>query len=136
MAGPCLWLVATSVLPLVAADVRCPEMIPVKQTLLKKFNGWKESASDLPTRLAGVTFYEGPPEQKASLVFDSENTSGGKRIAAWRFAPRSEIWLACSYAATNVVLSRPIAKASTCRVTYNSNETIAGLPAIERIECQ
>jgi hypothetical protein len=136
LAGLHVWL-AVSVPPVFAADVHCPETIPVKQTLLKQFEGWRQSASDLPIRLAGVTFYDGPPEQKASLVYDSESPSRGKRIAIWRFAPRSEIWLACSYAATNVVLSRPLPRAtSTCRVTYISNQTVAGLPVIEKIQCQ
>lgn len=137
MAALCACLLAGGVLPLFAADVHCPETIPVKQTLLKQFQGWRESASDVPIRLAGVTFYDGPPEQNASLAYDSDNTSHGKRVAVWRFARQVETWLACSYAGTNVVLSRRLPRAtSICRVTYISNQTIAGLPAIEKIECQ
>lgn len=136
-AGLCAWVLAGAVPALFAADVRCPETIPVKQAIVKPFEGWTASTSDLPIRLAGVTFYDGPPEQKASLVYDGTMTRNERRIAIWRFASQSEIWLACSYAATNIVLSRPMPKGtSTCRVTYISNQTVAGLPAIEKIECQ
>lgn len=136
-AALCVWLLAGFALPVHAADVHCPETIPVKQTLLKQFAGWTASMSGLPIRLAGVTFYDGAPDLNASLAPDNETTRNQRRIAVWKFASRSETWLACSYAGTDIVLSRPMPKATTtCRVTYTSNETIAGLPAIEKIECQ
>jgi hypothetical protein len=120
-----------------AADLRCPDTISVKQTLVKPEPGWRESPSDLPTRFAGVTFFDGPPEQKASLVNDTASVVNGKRIAVWKFIPQSQIWVSCSYSGSNIVLSRALAKGtSKCTVTYIPKETIAGLPAIEKIDCQ
>ena len=120
-----------------AEEVHCPETISVKQSLIKPEQGWKESTSDLPNRLAGVTFLDGPPEQEASLVNEGESFVKGKQIATWRFGSRSQIWLSCRYSGSNIVLSRALTEGtSVCSVTYNPRQTIAGLPLIEKIECK
>jgi hypothetical protein len=120
-----------------AEEVHCPETISVKQSLAEPVQGWTESTSDMPNLLAGVTFLEGPPEQKASLVYDDEHTVKGKRIATWRFDSQSHIWLSCGYSGSNIVLSRTLTKGTTvCSVTYNPSQTIAGPPLIEKIECK
>lgn len=120
-----------------ADEVHCPDTIAVKQNLSKPEPGWKEGMSDLPNLLAGVTFFDGPPEEKASLVNDSERRVQGKQIAIWRFGPQSQIWISCGYAGSNIVLSRALAKGTSgCSVTYNPKVTVAGLPSIEKIECK
>jgi|SRR5579862_4444453 len=120
-----------------AEEIRCPETISVKQSLAKQESGWKESTSDMPNRLSGVTFLDGPPEQKASLVNEEESVANGKQLATWRFGTQSQIWLSCRYSGTNVVLSRALPKGtSSCSVTYNPRQTIAGLPLIEKVECK
>lgn len=120
-----------------AEEVHCPESISVKQTLAKQEPGWKEGTSDTPIRLAGVTFLDGPPEQKASLVNEEEGVMNGKQIATWRFGAKSQIWLSCRYSGSTIVLSRALPKStSSCTVTYNPRQTIAGLPLIEKIDCK
>jgi len=120
-----------------AAELHCPDTISAKETLVKAEQGWKESRSDLPIRFAGLTFFDGPPEQKASLVNDTESMVKGKRIAVWKFGPQSRIWISCSYSGSSIVLSRPLAKGtSKCTVMYIPKQTIAGLPAIEKIDCE
>lgn len=120
-----------------AAELHCPGNISVKQSLVNKEPGWREGASETPILLAGVTFFDGPPEQKASLVYDSETLLKGKQVAVWRFGSQSQIWISCRYSGTTVVLSQPLSKStSTCKVTYNAKQTIDGLPVIERIECE
>lgn len=120
-----------------AEDVRCPETISVKQRLAKPEQGWQEGIADMPIRLAGVTFYDGPPEQKASLVYDGKRRLKGRRIATWRFGPQSRIWISCGYAGTTIVLSRPLAGGvSECSVTYDPGQTVAGLPSIEKMDCK
>jgi len=120
-----------------AEEIHCPETISVTQSLAKQEQGWKASTSDTPARLAGVTFLDGPPEQKASLVNDGESRVNGKQIATWRFGAKSQIWLSCRYANSSIVLSRALPKGTAaCSVTYNPRETIAGLPSIEKIECK
>jgi hypothetical protein len=120
-----------------AEEVRCPETIAVKQNLAKPEPGWKESLSDMPNRLAGVTFFDGPPEEKASLVYDAESLVKGKRITRWHFGPQSQIWLSCRYVDSSVVLSRALMKGtSECQVTYDPSVTTAGLPLVEKTECK
>ena len=119
--------------------VSCPETIAVKQKLAQPVSGWTDGTNELPNRHASVTFYDGPPEQKASLVNQGETHSKGKDYATWNFGSDlgNRIWIACGYAGTNVVLSRPLAKGvSQCTVTYNPRQNVAGLPLIERIVCK
>jgi hypothetical protein len=119
--------------------VNCPDTIDVEQKLVRNIAGWTSRVDDTPNRLAGVTFFDGPPEQQASLVYQSETNSKGKKYATWSFGTTSTrlVWIACSYSGTNVVLSQPLPKAtSQCSVTYNMRQSVAGLPLIERITCK
>lgn len=120
-----------------AKQVHCPENISVKQSLAQPLQGWKESASDMPNRLAGVTFFDGPPEQKASLVYDDEHVIKRKQIATWRFTRQSKIWVSCGYSGSNIELSKALTEGTTsCSVTYNPGITVTGLPSIEEIDCK
>ena len=119
--------------------VSCPDTITVKQKLAQPVSGWTEGSDELPNRFASVTFYAGPPEQKASLANQGETHSKGRDYATWNFGSETgnRIWIACGYAGTNIVLSHPLAKGvSRCTVTYNPRQSIAGLPLIERIVCK
>jgi hypothetical protein len=82
---------------------------------------------DTPHRLAGITFYDGPPEEKASLVYDKTAKAAGKETMTWHFNARSDgqIWVVCSYAGTAVVLKRGLPpKTSACSVTYDSRASV------------
>lgn len=141
MTAPIRMLVAVvAVIPATAAEpTECPATIVVDQRLAKPVPGWTAMLDDTPHQLAGITFYDGPPEEKASLVYDAINQSAGKQIATWRFDQRAgrPIWVTCSYSGTSVVMKRPLApRIAQCSVTYNSKESVAGLPAIERITCR
>jgi hypothetical protein len=119
--------------------VACPATISTKQDVQGVPAGWAVGRGDVPENLAGVTFYSGPPEERASLVYDSSVTRVGLVHATWRFAPkRTEVmWLSCNYAATNVILSRRIAMETTeCTVVYDPKVTVAGLPEIRKIVCK
>ncbi len=120
-----------------AESLICPDTISVKQSLAKPEQGWKEGRSDLPNRLAGITFFDGPPEQKASLVNDSEKRVNGKQISTWLFTPDSNIWISCEYAGSNIELFRAVPKGTAaCSVTYNPKQTVAGRPSVEKIDCK
>ncbi len=122
-----------------AEPVSCPDTISVHQELAAPVGDWKSIVDDAPIRLAGVTFYDGAPEKKISLVNDSSSKNGSKQIAVWHFQPdaKREIWIACSYSGTSVVLATPLPAATTaCLVTYETRQRIAGLPAIEKISCE
>jgi hypothetical protein len=122
-----------------AEPVNCPDRIEVKQQLAKPLPGWTAVADQRPHPLAGITFYDGPPEEKASLVYDKITKSAGKDIAVWHFNMQGgrQVWLSCNYADTAIVLKRGLDRSiSICAVTYDSRTRVAGLPAIEKIACK
>jgi hypothetical protein len=122
-----------------AADaVRCPPRIEVNQRLAVQVPGWSAISDALPHQLAGLTFFDGNPREKASLAPDKEAGISGKSVASWIFpAGERPTWVACRYAWTEVVLTRELPKGTrTCSVTYSARESIAGLPVIEKIDCR
>ena len=122
-----------------SAPVSCPDTIDVNQHLAGSVEGWTTILDDTPHRLAGITFYDGPPKDRASLVYDQRTKAGGNEIAKWQFISAGDrrIWLACSYAGTAIVLAKALpAETSTCSVTYNPRQLIAGLQVIEKIDCK
>lgn len=123
-----------------AADaVSCPATITTRQQLTSQVAGWTAMMDDTPHNLAGITFYDGPPSEKASLVYDKITKTKGEETAEWTFDPKNErqTWIACSYAGTAVELARTLPPhTAMCSVVYDSREQIAGLPAIKKIACK
>jgi hypothetical protein len=122
-----------------AADaVHCPPTIQVKQQLAVQVPGWSVTTDGMPLQLAGLTFFDGKPDEKASLAPDKQAAVKGKSVASWTFDASSRpIWVACQYAGTNVVLTRELPKGTrTCSVTYTAGVTIAGLPVVEKVDCR
>jgi hypothetical protein len=121
-----------------AQDVRCPERISTAQTLSQPVADWTNQMDATPNMLAGVTFYDGPPKDMASLVPDETHIKG-KLLASWDLTPNPgrQYWLACVYSGTRVTLARSLPKElRTCTVTYDPKVTIDGLPSIERLACK
>ncbi|HKD86556.1 MAG TPA: STY0301 family protein [Terriglobales bacterium] len=123
-----------------AADsVTCPATITTRQELTSQVAGWTKMSDEAPHNLAGITFYDGPPSEKASLVYDKITKAKGEETAIWNFDPKNErkAWIACSYAGTAIELTRTLPPHTTmCSVVYNSQEQIAGLPVIKKITCK
>lgn len=120
-----------------AEEVGCPGTIVVNQSLAKQRPGWVAGVSDRPVQLASLTFFDGPPEQKASLVYDSWKRIQGKNVAVWTFSTERPTWFSCGYSATGIVISRALPKGTLkCTVTYSLKETIDGLPHIEEMHCK
>ena len=122
-----------------AAEAVCPATIDVHQQLTKPVSGWTPMIDDAPHQLAGITFFDGTPQEKASLVYDDMKKAGGKQMASWTFTPGSgrQTWIACNYSGTSVELTKALpASTKSCAVTYDPGQQIAGLPSIERIDCK
>jgi len=121
------------------ADSFCPETVSVKQAGLAPAPEWSLSYSTTPIQLEIVTFYNGPPKDEASLVYDSWIDAKDSSTATWKFPkdPRG-YWIKCSYRGTTLELSKALTPTvSSCRVTYDrQTKSSAGLPAIKRIVCQ
>lgn len=127
-----------SLMALAIAAPDCPAKIEVKQTLASHLPGWSVGTDDAPHLLAGMTFFDGNPGEKASLAPDSENSHNGKTISLWTFAASARsTWVSCQYAGTDIVLRRELLRSTrACSITYSTNESIAGLPVIEKVECK
>jgi hypothetical protein len=119
--------------------VECPATIDVRQQLTTLVQGWTSSEDDVPHRLARITFYDGTPEERASLIPDASHKAGDRETTVWRFMWQTDrrIWLSCSYGSTTIALARALpAGTRACSVVYNLRQRVDGLPVIERISCE
>ena len=69
-----------------AEAFECPAAVAVHEGLAKAIPGWTTMLDDSAHQLAAVTFYDGPPEEKASLVYDRivKAAGGGEHfIVKW-----------------------------------------------------
>lgn len=122
-----------------ADEVWCPDTIKVDQKAIPPSPEWGVSYNSLPPQLEMVTFFSGPPQENASLVYDEKSKTKGGWVGTWTF-PRDAggYWIRCSYSGTRAELSRRLPDSvSVCRVTYdNGSHFPSGLPVIRKIECR
>ena len=121
-----------------ADEAFCPPTIKVEQKAVSPHE-WRVSYNSSPTDLEMVTFFSGPPEENASLVYDEKSKVKGGWVGTWRF-PKDPAgyWIRCSYGGTRAELSRRLSDSvSVCRVTYDETvHSVSGLPGIRKIECK
>jgi hypothetical protein len=126
MLGPC-W----------AQDPYCPKSIHTKQTIESAPPGWKAANGKGEHSLAAITLFDGPPEQEASLVYDSYIKGKTADRATWKFDPSQHIWISCIYQGTEITLAKPLSEKTTeCRVSYSRSIHIDGYQQIEQIDCK
>jgi hypothetical protein len=141
LVAACVAVLAAGSMPMkvAAQGLLCPETVQVRQSSAPALQGWSVSYSEAPNRLEMVTFFNGPPEEQASLVYDRWTDGKGISTATWSL-PRDArgYWVRCSYSGTSVELSKRLApEISSCQVIYQRQaHGVAGLPAIERIACR
>jgi hypothetical protein len=119
-------------------EAGCPAAITARQAATAPA-GWEVSYDKTANNLAAVTFFDGPPAEQASLVYDEQTSRAGETRAVWRFTGGGKgIWIFCAYDGTRAVLSRRLpAAVRTCTVRYEKAATsAAGLPAIKGIDCR
>jgi len=121
-----------------AADpVGCPKTIQVKEQLTVPVAGWTAASDGMPHQLAGLTFFDGKPEENASLAPDGETSQRNQTISTWKFDKARPTWVMCRYSGTSVTLARELPRGtSMCTITYSRDMTIAGLPAINEVDCK
>jgi hypothetical protein len=110
------------------ADSACPRTIAVEQKASAPALDWSVSYSGYETAIQGVTIFEGPPAEQASLVPDNEKTSGDNVIQTWRLTKSDRgYWLQCNYANTTAQIARRLPDSITrCDVVYDHNQHFAG----------
>ena len=121
-----------------AQDQYCPKAIRTKQTLENAPAGWKSGSSNKQEQaLAGITFFDGPPEQEASLVYDSYTKGKTADHAVWHFDRSSQIWVSCIYQGTAITLSKALpANTTECKVVYSPDVHVDGYPEIKQVICK
>jgi hypothetical protein len=121
-----------------AAGHGCPPVLTVREQATAPA-GWDLSYAASPRRLESVTFFDGPPKEQASLVYDEQVKDAKELRATWHIAAGGRgTWIACGYASSGALVSRRLPpEVRVCTVTYERDVTSAsGLPAIRRIDCQ
>jgi hypothetical protein len=113
---------------LARAESSCPPMVVVEQKASAPGPDWSVSYSGYQTAVAGVTIFDGPPSEQASLVPDSEKTSGDNLIQIWQLPKRDRgYWLQCNYANTTAQISRRLPASFTrCDVVSDRNMHFGG----------
>jgi hypothetical protein len=113
---------------LARAESSCPPQVAVGQKASAPGPEWSVSYSGYQTAVAGVTIFDGPPSEQASLVPDKEKTSGDNLIQIWQL-PKSDrgYWLQCNYANTTAQISRRLpASVTRCDVVFDHNMRFSG----------
>jgi hypothetical protein len=117
------------------ADLSCPGDITVEEELRvqvpKGWQNWSPDAATAPAErrrpLDGITFYSGPPADKASLAPDRSRRSKNGYEQSWRFGIGS-YWMACRYQDSRILLMRPLPRGvRQCQLTLNQSERPAAL---------
>jgi hypothetical protein len=110
------------------AESACPKTIAVEQKASAPAPDWSVSYSGYDTAVQGVTIFDGPPAEQASLVPDNEKTVGDDVIQTWQLTKSDRgHWLQCNYANTTAQISRRLsADVERCDVVYDHNMHFAG----------
>jgi hypothetical protein len=121
------------------AGTSCPRAISVTQKLAAPQEGWTETSDEvLPTELAGLDVFDGPPEERVQLIHDDERDDADVTTLSWDLPanPRG-YWITCRYAHTKVTLTRRLPDTVRgCRVVFDKNVSFApGMPVVRSMDC-
>ena len=129
-----------------AIEYQCPKRVMTIQSLATPLPGWRQSterpfttkdkkfSSYSEHNLDTVSFSEGVPEDRVTLIPDNELEATGKAWnARWDFAQSETIWMACLYRRTTVMLSQQLPpRIKRCFVRFDNKKGIT----VQRIWCQ
>lgn len=135
-----LWLAAAGLLgpPASRAELACPDSLEVQQRATAPA-GWNASYSEQAPRLDGVTIFDGPPANRASIKYNLRRQTGSELRLRWdlTYSPRS-YYLQCHYERTTALISAPLpAGVRGCEVAYDRNVSYpGGGMAVKRTVCR
>jgi hypothetical protein len=125
---PIAFAFAIAPMHLAWAESACPQTIAVEQRASAPAPDWTVTYSGYDTAVAGVTIFDGPPAEQASLVPDNEKTVGDDVIQTWQLAKSARgYWLQCNYANTTAQIARRLeASITRCDVVLDHNMRFGG----------
>ena len=99
-----------------AAEVICPPELKTDQKIIDAPKGWKEHEEKMNTRqtLVNAFFYDGHPDELASLVPDTDDKA---QRNTWNFDKKQKPFVACAYRNTYLQLIKEL-KVSKCENQY------------------
>ena len=134
----CVVAACAEAVPAKVETISCLSSVTSQQTMPNPPTAWQVVAATTPHQLVSVTLFDGPVEEKASLVYDEQSETATDRTAIWKLDanPRG-YWLSCGYDRTSLVLTRKLpSEISRCQVVYEKATTLSGLPTIKTMSCK
>lgn len=97
----------------------CPSSIQLESAKVVPVPGWETVDTPSTRTLENVQIYSGHPRGEMELA-PNEESDGQSSQARWQFAQSDqELWIACSYRDTPVMLAKKLGKGvSSCVVRY------------------
>jgi hypothetical protein len=110
------------------AQATCPLALAVEEKASAPAPDWTVTYTGYKTMVAGVTIFDGPPADQASLVPDNEQTTEDVVSQTWKLAKSDRgYWLQCEYANTTAQIYRRLpASVTRCDVSYERNVRFGG----------
>jgi hypothetical protein len=127
-------IVASGIL---SAEVICPDVLSVGQNAAPPSEEWQVSYIDRPSRLIGVTLYDGlPPDRKVRPT--ARSSSGGTLSIRWRLPPnRRSYYVMCSYEHTAARLYTALPPGVLlCEAAFDLNVAAVGGHPVKRMVCK
>ena len=120
------------------AELACPDSLEVQQRAVPP-NGWSASYGEQAPRLTGVTVFDGPPANRASIKYNYRQQIGHELRLVWNlvYSPRS-YYVQCQYERTSALISAPLpAGTRGCEVVFDRNLSYpGGGMVVKRMVCR
>ena len=120
------------------AELACPDTLEVQQRANTP-NGWNASYNEQAPRLTGVTVFDGPPANRASVKYNYRRQIARELNLIWNltYNPRS-YYVQCQYERTTALISAALpAGTRGCQVVFDKNTTYpGGGMAVKRMVCR
>ena len=121
-----------------AAEYACPAKTRLEGAPKVPADGvWSGVFSSSPIWLSGVSLFDGPPAELASLKPDSVQETKGDSVFVWKLTATypAGIWISCRYGDGLVSLAQRVATpVSACRASTKKDNSIGRLGIVVRCE--
>lgn len=122
----------------VRAELACPDTLEVQQHANAP-SGWNAAYGEQAPRLTGVTVFDGPPANRASVKYNYRRQIARELHLIWNltYNPRS-YYVQCQYERTTALISTALpAGTRGCQVVFDKNTSYpGGAMPVKRMVCR